>query len=351
MGAPREATIALRRPYWAGAGFAVKVNGQPVVLEKPHASDISARQTQRLYETDYDESSYVELERTWKTGDMIEVSLPKSLRLERTPDDPNRAAILWGPLVLAGDLGPEPSRRSDPADDEPSEPPEAPVFVVPAGTELSSWLVPTGAAAGRFRSSGTGREPNAMGRARDVDFMPFYKLHRRTYATYWDLFTPAEWETRKSAYVAEAERMRKLEAATVAWLQPGETVFEREFNYQAAPDAVPQRILGRPGRRATTWFSYDVPVEPTRPMTLILTYYTGDRRGTPATFDILVDGVLIAEERVERNEPSRFIDLEHAIPADLVRGKRKVTIRFQATENSQVATIFGLRVIRGIAPR
>jgi len=86
-------------------------------------------------------------------------------------------------------------------------------------------------------------------------------------------------------------------------------------------------------------------------MTLMLTYFTGDRRGVPASFDILVDGTRIAEAHVERSEPSRFLDVEYAIPAELVQGKQKVTVRFQAKPGSQVATIFGLRVIRGTAPR
>src|SRR5207245_1074784 len=122
-----------------------------------------------------------------------------------------------------------------------------------------------------------GREPDGTGRTRSVKLMSFYRLHRRTYSTYWDLFTPAEWEVEKAAYAAEAERLRRLEAATVAWLQPGETVFERQFNYPAGENGFPQRIMGRPGRFGRTWFSYDLPVEPAHPMTLIATYYSGDR--------------------------------------------------------------------------
>jgi len=32
-----------------------------------------------------------------------------------------------------------------------------------------------------------------------VDFVPFYRLHRRTYGVYWDLYTPAEWEKKATA--------------------------------------------------------------------------------------------------------------------------------------------------------
>ena len=203
----------------------------------------------------------------------------------------------------------------------------------------------------KFRTGGVGREPSAAAGAHDVDLVPFYRLHRRTYAIYWDLFTPDEWEERKAEYVAEAERLRALEAATVAHLQPGETIFEREFNYQAGEGIVPQRIQGRPGRRGTSWFSYDVPVDPAHPMTLIATYYSGDRRGTPADFEILVNGTLIARQVIEQSDPHRFLDVAYPVPAALVRGRQKVTVRFQAKDGSQIATVFGLRIIRGAPPR
>ena len=64
-----------------------------------------------------------------------------------------------------------------------------------------------------------------------------------------------------------------------------------------------------------------------------------------------MDGARIAEERVERSEPSRFLDIEHAIPRNPVQGKHKVTVRFEAKPGSQIATIFGLRMIRGDAER
>src|SRR5207248_7638775 len=117
------------------------------------------------------------------------------------------------------------------------------------------------------------REPDAAGRPRDVDFVPFYKLHRRTYSTYWDHFTNREWETQKTAYAAEAERQRKLEAATVALVQPGDTTSERQFNYQAGDRSFSQRILGRSGRLGATWFSYNLPVDPAHPASLVVTYY------------------------------------------------------------------------------
>lgn len=345
LNAPKAFTLALRRPYWTGDGFMVRVNGQRVPEPAPTASTEIVGQSQYEHEREAaPRSSFVELSRTWRTGDIVQVTLPKSLRLEPLPDDPKRAAIMWGPLVLAGDLGPESRRRGSEGEME-EEQSKIPVFV-PASRDVSSWLKPVSQSPMRFRSDRAGREPDAEGRVRDVEMVPFYRLHRRRYSTYWDIFTPEQWDAQRDAYSREAERLRRLEAATVAYLEPGETVFEREFNYQAGDGVVPHRMLGRPGRRGRTWFSYDVPVEPDHPMTVIATYYTGDRRGTPAAFQVLVDGQSVGREGMRLADPHRFFEVEYPIPAELVAGKQHVTVRFQAEADSQIATVFAVRMIR-----
>jgi uncharacterized protein len=351
IASPREFTLSLRHPYWAGDGFAVRVNGESVAIPALEPAS-EARRGSRLYDWPFKASTYVDVKRTWRTGDTVELALPKTLRIEPTPDNPRRISLMWGPLVLAGDLGPEPARRAqnEDEDEDLTANVKVPVFVA-ADRPVTEWLRPVAGQPGRFRTVGVGREPDAASAAHEVDFVPFYHLPRRTYSLYWDLFTPDEWEKERATYAAAAEKKRRLEAATVAWLQPGETVFEREFNYQGAEDSSPQRMMGTPGRRGATWFSYDVPVEPAHPMVLILTFYSDDRRGSPGTFDILVDGRIIGEQSVGRSEPRRFYDVEHPIPAELVRGKAKITVRFQAKPNSQIPTIFGVRMIRGDAAR
>ena len=345
--ASKEFTLAVRRPHWAGDGFKVSVNGQAVALPEQTAAG-EGRSQYRLTENDV--SSFVEVKRVWKKGDVVEIALPKSFGLQPVPDNPRRAALMWGPLVLAGDLGPEPPERAEEPDAQRPmpNPPKVPVFVA-AEQPVASWLMPS--EAGHFRTNGVGRDPDAAAAAHDMDFQPFFRLHRRAYSTYWDLFTPAEWDATKAEYVAEAERLRKLEAATVAYLQPGEVVFERPFNYQAGDNVFPQRIMGRPGRRGRTWFSYDLPVEPAHPMILIATYYSGDRRGMPAAFEIRADGERVAEQELRLSDPQRFFDVEYPVAPALVKGKSKVTVRFQAKEGSQIATVFGLRMIRGDAQR
>ena len=339
---PKEFVLALRRPAWAGVGFSIKVNGQAVSedeIDPLHDVPESGRQVadRRLQKS----GSYVELKRTWKTGDTVELILPKKLRLEPLPDNPCRVAIMWGPLVLAGDLGPEEQGRREGRAGYSRQ--RTPVFIA-AERPVEEWLKPAGDKPGHFRSDGVGRE-------RDVDFVPFYRLHRRTYGVYWDLFTEPEWKEKQAEYAAEQERLRKLESATVAYAQPGEMQPERDFNYQSPGDAWVVRMMGRPGRWGRSWFSFDLPVESDCPMALVVTYCSDhDSRGR-AIFDILLDGQKIANQEVTRNSPERFYDVEYAIGANLVEGREKVTVRFQATEGNVVAAIFGIRMIRADAER
>ncbi|MGE5294167.1 MAG: beta-L-arabinofuranosidase domain-containing protein [Solirubrobacterales bacterium] len=341
---PKEFTLAVRRPYWVGEGFAVKVNGQAVPDDGGRRPEDRRRPGPMADQTPK-VSSFVEIKRTWNTGDVVAITLPKTLRLEPTPDNPQRVAILWGPLVLAGDMGPEREfgRRG------PRTEPTIPVFVA-AERPVAEWLKPVAGQAGCFRTAGVCRATDAENVA-DVNFVPFYRLHRRNYAVYWDMFTQAAWGQKKAEYAAEQERQRKLKAATVAYAQPGEMQPERDFNYQAGEGASLQRIQGRPGRRATGWFSFDLPVEAERPMALVVTYFSDERRRGQAIFEILVDGQRVAQQTVERSSPARFFDVEYTIPADLVKGKQKVTVRFQATPGNEVATVFGIRTIRADAER
>ncbi len=339
---PKQFVLALRRPAWVGDGFTVKVNGRAVSEDVIDPLGDVPESGRRVADRPSRKSgSYVELDRTWKTGDIVDLTLPKTLRLEPLPDNPRRTAIMWGPLVLAGDLGPEQRRRR--GSGARNARPRTPVFVA-AERPVTEWLKPVPGKPGHFRTDGVGRE-------HDVDFVPFYRLHRRMYAVYWDLFTEPEWEEKAAEYAAEAERLRKLESATVAYAQPGEMQPERDFNYQSAGDAWVVRMMGRPGRWGRSWFSFDLPVEPERPMTLVVTYCSDHHSRGRAIFNILVDGQRVASQKVTRSSPARFFDIEYPVAANLVEGQEKVTVRFQATEGNVVAAVFGIRMVRADAER
>lgn len=315
MKRPKEFTLAMRRPSWAGSGFDVKVNGNSVPAPGPGA--------------------YVEVKRRWKTGDTVELVLPKTLRVEGLADNKDRAALMWGPLVLAGDLGPE--RRGGPADSIPS--------LVTSEKPVTEWLQPVPDSVGVFRTVGVGRSPD--GQTKDVEFVPFYRLHRRTYAVYWDLYSPEGFTRKTEELAAEKAKLQKLEAATVSFLQPGDLEREKPFNLQGEETA-PDRAMGRMGRRSKKWFSFDLPVDSSRPIALVVTYGTEER--AKRSFEVFVDGRRVGQGTIERYPPGspsgRFYDVDYLLPAELVKDKQKLTVKLQATGGNETATVYGIRIIR-----
>jgi len=322
--APRELTLSLRRPSWAGTGFAVRVNGQAV----PNTAA---------------PGSYVDIKRSWKSGDEITIALPKTLRLDRLSDNARKAAVVWGPLVLAGDLGAAPRRRDDGDGDGVRAAAPEPVVLV-TNRPVTDWLQPVAGRGGVFRASGVARTVSSQAPI-DVEFSPFFSMHRRSYTAYWDVLTPAELDERNRELAAEAARIRALDAATIASVPIGDREAEKKFNQQGVQTSV-IRTDGRSGRRAIQWFSYDLPVDLRAPAAVVATYNSDQRQ--PRSFDVLVDGRRLASESQPQSSVSRFYEKEYPIPADLVRDRTTLTVRFEATNGLEVTPVFSVRLI---APR
>jgi DUF1680 family protein len=347
MNAPKKFTLAVRRPSWAGDGFTLKVNGEGVEVP-PLASLRAGSAGGRNVGTDdrvLQPSSFVEVERNWKSGDTVQVALPKSLRLEPTPDNAQVAAIMWGPIVLVGDLGPRRERQGATT--------AAPVPVlIAAGRPVSEWVVPSPARPGNFVASQVARVPAQPAPPTDVALSPFYRTHGRTYSLYFDVITPAEFDNRASQVVADRERTRRLEAATVAFVQPGDPQSERSVNYQSDPaNRQAARTNGRSSRGGTGWFSFDLPADGAREWAVVVTYLNElGLEPAAGNFQILVEGTEIA--RFQTNQSATgFYDVWYEIPLNLLAGKTTVTVRFQALGNGRITPVFGVRMIRAAEAR
>ncbi len=356
---PKELTLALRRPYWADAGFVAKVNGQVVAEPRAEAEPgpRSARGGQRRGfgrsgASRPPVSSYVELTRTWRNGDTIELVLPKTLRSEPTPDDPNRIAILWGPLVLA------PQADEMMADDEGQRQQGRrrsrrgrgstaglPVIVTEAES-VSEWLEPVSGAPGTFVAAGVGHRATDPQRTHDLRFVPFYASHQQASFAYVDVLDPGEWATRVET-VTEEQRQRQLDAITVGYADAGEMQGERDFNYQSSIDRAVESLGVRHGRAGTGWFSFDLPVEADAPMTLLVTLNGSQQES--ASFEIQVDGTRVATQSIVNRAADGFYDVRIPLPASLLEGKEGITVWFQSTGDGRIPTIFGVRTIRANA--
>jgi hypothetical protein len=324
--ADRPVTLALkiRHPAWATRGLKVSVNG-------------------KIQAIDSVPSSYFTLRREWRNGDAVKIQLPMELHSEFLPGTTNEIALLYGPIVLAGELGtnnlPVPFARNQ-TDYSSLPDPAAPVFVCDA-TKLLVHVQAVPRRSLTFRTHG-------IGRPGDVTLIPFYQLHRQRYSVYWNLLSEAVWQKQKSALAAAEARRIADEARTVDLVRPGEPQSEIDHHLQGVKSD-PLEGLGRKLRHAYDggWFSYEMKVDGAVPNELVCNWW-GDEEGE-RNFDILVDGVKIASEKLLHNRPGEFWDATYPIPADLTRGRSTVTVKLQAQPGNFAGGLFGVRILRAQA--
>ena len=161
---PQTFALRIRVPYWATGDNRAELNGRPL-------------------EGFAEPGGFYVIHRAWRDGDRLVVSLPLSLHLHPMPDDPGLAAVMYGPLVLAGRLGTEDltpaTLRAEPT--KPRTVPEyhldpvpAPAFAV-SDDDPARWIKP-----------GSGPlEFQTVGQATNIAFVPFYRIFDERYSIYW----------------------------------------------------------------------------------------------------------------------------------------------------------------------
>jgi hypothetical protein len=268
----------------------------------------------------------VVVKQTWKSGDTIEITTPFGLREEGFRDNPNRFAILNGPLVLGAAI-------------DTSKPYPA---IVGDDAQLFASLQPAAGKPNTFSDATSFRIPGEETNPR-VTLEPFYKMHGdRRYVVYFDRFTPAQWQARQVEYRAESARTRELEARTVDLVLPGNPQNERDHQLQGERTHDGDFAEHKYRDADNGWFSWEVKVLPDQAQELNVTYW-GDDVGR--RFDVFVDGAKIASELTGQREP-KFRDRVYPLSAEKLKGKQKVTVKFQAATNSLAGGVFGLRVLK-----
>ena len=158
---PVPMALRLRIPSWLESSPTVKVNGKPI-------------------EASASPGSYLTIARTWKTGDRVAMALPMRLSIEAMPDEPQTQAVLYGPLVLAGDLGgdalTEQATIGQMGPRVNRSALEIPAIHAPAA-DPASWLKPA-AKPLTFRTTG---------QPKDLDLAPLNSLFDKRYVVYWQV--------------------------------------------------------------------------------------------------------------------------------------------------------------------
>ena len=158
-------------------------------------------------------------------------------------------------------------------------------------------------------------------------------------------YIPAQDLEVAAAIDAELARQRELATRTVDFVLPDREQSERDHVLRGEQTSAGD--FGDRKWRHTTdggWFSWQLKVLPDQAQELWATYWGSD--GGNRVFDILVDGQKIATQRLENNKPEQFFDEVYRLPADLLKGKQTITVRFQAHPGAQAGGVFGARVMK-----
>ena len=311
-GVPKLYEMAIRHPGWATGSFDVSVNGKVVeTLSKP--------------------SSYAVIKRTWKTGDKVEFTLPMSLHSESMPDNPKRAALMYGPLVLAADI-----TKKGRSQNESTEIERFPILITD-GKPIASWLVKDPSKL-EFKTQGVARPS-------DITLLPFYQMHRQRYAVYFDEFSDSEWAATEATYRAEEARRKDLLDRTIDNVRIGEMQPERDHKLTSGKNDV----RGTDGKNfrspmADGWFQVEMKCDPAVATELVFTYW-GNERMRP-DFEILIDGKSVASETLQGKPMNQFFDVTYSIPKDLTAGKSTLTVRVQTKPGKGGASVSGIRLVK-----
>gem|GEM_PF-236136 len=316
---PVRMGLKIRRPDWAKTTPVISIGNVTI-------------------ETSVDSDGYLTIDRTWNDGDVIKVTLPMSLRVEPMSGNPQKIAVMYGPIVLAGQLGREGFKEGMPYTGNQKAfinipTPDVPVLIT-NDRPVDQWLKPVDGKPLEFKTVGIGRPD-------DVTLIPFYKAHHQRYSVYWDIFTEEDWNRKRAEYEAQQRRIKALEARTIDSVVP-EMQPERDHNYRGDKSSSGMHA-GRHWRHAYPdgWFSYDLKVAGDKPVDLMITYWGSD---WGRKFDVLVDGQKIATQLLNNNKPGEFFDTVHPLPEELTKGKEKITVKFQSTDG-MAGGVFGCRTV------
>ena len=293
---PTDLALNIHVPYWATRGVQMKLNGESVAVQA-------------------DPTSYLTIRRTWKEGDKVEIAIPMSLHSHPMPDDPELAAIMYGPVVLAGLTEEDTCFLAD-VDD------------------LESWIKPVEGQPLTFRTTGQPTE---------ITFRPINEIMEKPYGVYW-VITSQGSPRHKKILAAEEER-RKQEERFFDHVVPHNRASESAHNFQGRRTRSGS-FNGKTYRHASNggWWSWDIKVVPDTQMKMTCTYWGDD--APPRTFDISVDGELIATQSLDHNKPGEFFHVEYVIPQELTSGKDKVTVRFQAHQDNTAGGVFECGILK-----
>ena len=296
-------------------------------------------------------SSYIEIERKWKKGDVIEVTMPMSITVEELPNLPNYIAIMRGPILMGARMG---NHRLDGLvanDGRWAHIAHGPLvslfdtpFLIGERKEIVQKLQnmqPVNGKPMHFTVPGL-----FDGKFKDLELEPFSSIHDSRYMMYWLSMSKAEYADYQQK-MREAEKQKlELDARTIDAVATAEQ--QPEVDHQMKAEGSKTGHFQSEGWRDATnggYFAYNMDTKGEENLTLMVRYW-GNENGN-RTFDILIDGqVLTTENIVGKWKREAFVNAEYTIPAEWVKGKQVINVRFQSKPGTVAGGIFYVRLIK-----
>lgn len=322
--------IMVRYPGWVKPGqFSVKVNGKPVSIVTGPAS-------------------YVIIDRQWKKGDVVDIQFPMHNSVKYLPNMPQYIALMHGPIMLAMKTGTEDlamliaddSRFGQLAVGKKLPIDQAPILVNKDVESIANQLQPIAGKPLHFNLT-----TKMVNEIRN-ELMPFFELHDSRYMMYWLALSEDSYKDYLTNLAKQEQERQALEARTTDKVQPGEQQPESDHFMETDNSTVGNTndVFFRDARDGH-YFSYLMQTGGKTDLSLRLKYWgVGDWKNPE--FDIFVDDALVTTVNlVGKYRTSQFKFEEYPIPAELLKGKKQVRVKFVAKPHKQVGEIYEVRLI------
>jgi len=325
--------LQLRYPAWVKPGaFSVKVNGKPVdIVTGP--------------------SSYVSIERKWKKGDVVDICFPMYNSIKYLPNEPQYIALMHGPILLGMKTGTEDlahlkaddSRFGQYASGQKLPIDQAPILINNQIEDIAGQLEPIPGRPLHFALSTRMENPIRN------EIQPFFEIHDARYMMYWLALSEDSYKSYLDGLARAEQERQALEARTVDKVQPGEQQPETDHRMETDRSQVGNNndVFYRDASNGH-YFSYLMQTGGNINLSLQLKYW-GVGEWKTHEFDIFVDDVLVKEvNNTGKYRISEFKYETYPVPADLLKDKTEVRVKFVAKPRKQIGEIYEVRLVKPV---
>ena len=285
---------------------------------------------------------YVSLNRTWSKGDKVRLELPMHLRAIALPDGSANYSILYGPIVLAAQLGKQnqdgmfadDSRGGHIAHGKQIPLQEVPMLIGNPDSICKSLQKEQNS---RITFNYNGEVYPAQGKA--LELVPFFRLHNSRYAVYFRQASEEQFKAIQEEMATAERKATELANQTIDLIFPGEQQPESDHGIQYE-QAETRTNKDRHFRRAKGWFGYQLKVKE-EASRLLITVRKDDRNKVAI---LLNNEKLAVHPTVSEADKDGFITLSYVLPQKLNTGS--CPIRFIPDGTEWTSAVYEVRLLK-----